>query len=70
MNELEEIASELNDLEDYLSILEAPDPLQPCSEASVLAGCTCRMKTVDSASIQPPEPVIARDCPLHGHEIR
>lgn len=29
-------------------------------------GCTCRMETVHSASIDPPEPILNQWCPVHG----
>lgn len=29
-------------------------------------GCTCRMSSVSSASIDPPEPMQDRNCPHHG----
>lgn len=31
------------------------------------ADCTCRMETVNSASIDPPEAIIDPWCPVHGH---
>jgi hypothetical protein len=43
----------------------APDP---CTEEAREQGCTCRMETVNSASIDLPEPVTNRSCPLHGCE--
>jgi hypothetical protein len=42
---------------------EAPEP---CTSAAVSAGCTCRMSSVHSASIDPPEPIVDGWCPLHG----
>jgi hypothetical protein len=30
--------------------------------------CTCRMSSVNSASIDPPEPILDRWCPLHGKD--
>lgn len=50
-------------VEDYLSELEVPEP---CTSAAFSAGCTCRMSPVNSASIDPPEPIVDRNCPLHG----
>jgi hypothetical protein len=40
---------------------------EPCTEDAIRAGCTCRMSSVHSASIDPPEPVTDKYCPLHGH---
>lgn len=28
--------------------------------------CICRMETVNTASIDPPEMIVNRDCPVHG----
>lgn len=39
---------------------------EPCTDAAMLAGCTCRMSAVHSASIDPPEPVLDIGCPVHG----
>lgn len=39
---------------------------EPCTEAARKAGCTCTVPFAHSASIDPPEPRIDRDCPLHG----
>ncbi len=39
---------------------------EPCTSAARRAGCTCSMESVNSASIDPPEPIIERGCPLHG----
>lgn len=44
---------------------DAPDP---CTQEASDQGCTCTMSSVNSASIDPPEPVINRYCPLHGCE--
>lgn len=41
----------------------APDP---CTAEAREAGCTCRMESVNSASIDPPEPIIDRYCPVHA----
>jgi hypothetical protein len=30
--------------------------------------CTCRMSSVNSASIDPPEPILDPWCPLHGKD--
>lgn len=40
---------------------------EPCTAAARDQGCTCSMETVHSASIDPPEPIVDRDCPLHGN---
>ena len=42
------------------------EPAEPCTYAARRDGCTCRMETVNSASIDPPEPIIDPWCPLHG----
>lgn len=39
---------------------------EPCTGAAYRRGCTCRMSSVNTATIDPPEPVIDRHCPLHG----
>lgn len=39
---------------------------EPCTERARRAGCTCRMETVNSASIDPPEPIVDPWCLLHG----
>ena len=39
---------------------------EPCTEAARKAGCTCTIPAAHSASIDPPEPRIDRECPLHG----
>ena len=46
-----------------------PDALDPCTASAIRAGCSCRMESVNSASIDPPEPIIRRDCPLHGEQV-
>ena len=46
-----------------------PDPLDPCTASAIHAGCSCRMESVNSASIDPPEPIIRRDCTLHGERV-
>lgn len=43
------------------------DTSEPCTAASRRAGCTCGMESVHSASIDPPEPVVNLNCPLHGN---
>jgi len=42
-----------------------PDP-EPCTAAAIHQGCTCSVPPAHSASIDPPEPRRAKDCPLHG----
>lgn len=51
---------ELNE-DDYQDALD-----NPCSDLARKFGCTCRMSTVRPTDIDPPEPVISRDCRLHG----
>jgi hypothetical protein len=46
-----------------MSRKHAPDP---CTQEAREEGCTCRMSSVNSATIDPPEPVINKHCPLHG----
>lgn len=41
-------------------------PPDPCTEGARDQGCTCRMESVHSASIDPPEPIADKNCPLHG----
>jgi hypothetical protein len=43
--------------------MNAPDP---CTEEAREQGCTCRMSSVNSASIDPPHEVLDKNCPLHG----
>lgn len=38
----------------------------PRSEIALRYGCTCTTRFPDSASLEPPEPTIDRNCPLHG----
>lgn len=45
-----------------------PRRLDPCTEEATRHGCTCTMSSTHSASIDPPEPVIAEWCPLHGRQ--
>jgi hypothetical protein len=53
----------------YYDVERDPDdPPEPCTAAANAAGCTCRMSPVNSATIDPPEPIIDRSCPLHGSE--
>lgn len=39
---------------------------EPCTRTARDHGCTCSMETVNSASIDPPEPIIDPWCPVHG----
>lgn len=41
---------------------------EPCTQEARDEGCTCRMSSVHSASIDPPHEVINLNCPLHGNE--
>lgn len=43
--------------------LEQPEP---CTRRAREYGCTCTMSSVNSASIDPPEPVLDPWCPVHG----
>ena len=45
-----------------------PPDLDPCSDAARAEGCSCSMSSVNSASIDPPEPIIDQWCPLHGRD--
>ena len=40
---------------------------EPCTAEAREIGCICTMQSVNSASIDPPEPVIDEWCPVHGH---
>lgn len=42
---------------------DVPDP---CTQEAREQGCTCRMSSVNSASIDPPHEIIDKWCPLHG----
>lgn len=44
-------------------LAENPDP---CTAPARAQGCTCTMESVHSASIDPPEPIVSRSCPVHG----
>jgi hypothetical protein len=46
--------------------VEPTEKPEPCTEGAREGGCTCRMETVHSASIDPPEPIVDQWCPLHG----
>lgn len=39
---------------------------EPCTCEARAEGCTCRMEPVNSASLDPPEPIVDRGCPVHG----
>lgn len=39
---------------------------EPCTAEARGIGCTCRMSSVNSATIDPPEPVLDIGCPVHG----
>jgi hypothetical protein len=46
---------------------------EPCTAEAYEEGCTCYMQNSpiprgEYAPIDPPEPKVARDCPLHGRE--
>ena len=45
------------------AISNIPDP---CTQAARNEGCICTMPFVHSAQIDPPEPRVHKDCPLHG----
>jgi hypothetical protein len=57
-----ELAEEAQEAE-----FEAARHSDPCTQEARDHGCTCRLSTVHSNDIDPPEPVIDRDCPLHGN---
>jgi len=61
-----EIEAEMDEVEDYLGMLEDPDILEPCSSVARAAGCTCTLRSVSPD--HPPEPVRSRHCPLHGSD--
>jgi hypothetical protein len=42
------------------------EPPEPCTSIARVGGCTCRMQSVNSASVDPPEPIVDGWCPLHG----
>ena len=46
----------------------SPDKPEPCTQAAREEGCTCRMETVHSVSIDPPEPILDPWCPVHGKD--
>lgn len=46
-------------------VFELPEP---CTQVAYDLGCTCRMSTVNSASIDPPEPIVNEWCPVHGRD--
>lgn len=45
---------------------KAEEPPEPCTQEARAEGCTCRMESVSSASIDPPEPIVDGWCPVHG----
>ena len=61
-----EIEAEMDEVEDYIEILEDPDILEPCSSVARAAGCVCTLRSVSPD--HPPEPVRSRHCPLHGED--
>lgn len=52
--------------EDDAAAFEAAKHSDPCTEEAREHGCTCSMESSHSASIDPPEPIVDRECPLHG----
>lgn len=40
-----------------------------CQCESCMADCICRMSSVNSASIDPPERITNRNCPVHGSPV-
>ena len=61
-----EIQAEMDELEDYLEMLEDPGLLEPCSSVARAAGCICTLRS--GSPDYPPEPRRSRHCPLHGSE--
>ena len=53
-------------IEDWLEYERDDARPEPCTPTAVHQGCICRMSSVNTATIDPPEPVINRNCPLHG----
>lgn len=45
---------------------EPEEKPEPCTAEAREEGCTCGMESVNSASIDPPEPIINPWCPVHG----
>lgn len=39
-----------------------------CTDEARALGCSCRLSSVNSASIDPPEPVMDEWCPVHGRD--
>lgn len=60
--------SELEAIRDFITeTLDALDEsAEPCTDAARNDGCTCRMSSVNSASIDPPHEIVDPWCPLHG----
>ncbi len=48
--------------------LEGNNIPAPCSDLAERLGCTCHRRFAHSTSIDPPEPRVSRDCPLHGRD--
>src|ERR1700685_785709 len=48
---------------------DEPLDLSLCSDAARREGCLCMWESIHSTSINPPEPKINRNCPLHGVEV-
>ena len=40
----------------------------PCTQEARDEGCTCHLPYGSRYDIDPPEPVVRKDCPLHGWE--
>lgn len=43
-----------------------PPKPEPCTLSAYDHGCTCSMPCSGPTDIDPPEPRVDRDCPLHG----
>lgn len=46
---------------------EAAKHSDPCTEEAIKHGCSCSVPCARSTDIDPPEPRIDRNCPLHGN---
>jgi hypothetical protein len=64
--EIAEIEAIADKLEGLAAERLNDEPPEPCTAKANAGGCTCRMSPVNSASIDPPEPIIDGWCPLHG----
>ena len=42
---------------------------EPCSDEAYAEGCSCYVPISGSHATDPPEPKVAKDCPLHGWEM-